>query len=73
MNTECTIGREPGHCLWGMLTPSAEGQFRLHSSNCWRTQKLQEPQTDGNPRPIHPSLPGMGIGATGLLPFQSFP
>lgn len=49
MNTECTIGREPGHCLCGMLTMGAKGQFRLHSSNCWRTQKLQELRTGWEP------------------------
>lgn len=49
MNTECTIGSKPGHCLCGMLTMGAKGQFRLHSSNCWRTQKLQELQTGWEP------------------------
>ena len=71
MNTECTIGREPGHCLCGMLTMGAEGQFRLHSSNCSRTQKLQELRTGWEPVNNHLSLPGMEIGAAGLLPRQS--
>lgn len=72
MNTECTIGREPGHCLCGMLTMGAKGQFGLHSSNCSRTQKLQELWTDGNQRHIYLPLPGIAMWATGLLPFQSF-
>lgn len=27
MNTECTIGTEPGHCSCGMLTMDAKGHF----------------------------------------------
>lgn len=55
MNTECTIGREPGHCLCGMLTMGAKGQFCLHSSNCWRTQQLQELQAGWEPE-LHSSV-----------------
>lgn len=29
MNIECTMVREPGYCLYGMLTMGAKGQFRL--------------------------------------------
>lgn len=41
MNTEWIIGRAPGHCLCGMLTMGAKGQFPLHSNNCSRTQRLR--------------------------------
>lgn len=63
MNTEWIIGRAPGHCLCGMLTMGAKGQFPLHSNNCSRTQRLRSHRQDGNQRRIHLSLPGMEIWA----------
>lgn len=75
MNTECTIGREPGHCLCGMLTMGAKGQFGLHSSNCSRTQKLRELRTRWEPEADwHTHLPFAWHGNVGhwSTPFHSF-